>query len=56
MSRLVCRLWIRRAGATALEYGLLAGIIAIGTIAALTQVGTTLNTQFNSAATTIQGG
>ena len=56
MLRFVYGLWIRRAGATAIEYGLLAGLIAIGTIAALTQVGTTLNTQFNSAATTIQGG
>lgn len=55
MFRLVHSLWTYRAGATAIEYGLLAGIIAIGTIAALTQVGTTLNTQFNSAATTIQG-
>jgi pilus assembly protein Flp/PilA len=55
MFRLIYRLWICRTGATAIEYGLIAGIIAIGTIAALTQVGTALNSQFNSSATTIQG-
>lgn len=35
-------------GATAIEYGLIAGLIAVVIIAALTQIGTALNTKLNA--------
>lgn len=38
-------------GATAIEYGLIAAIVAVGIIAALTQVKGALQTTFNSVAT-----
>ncbi len=41
------------AGATAIEYGLIAALIAIAAIAALTNVGGQLNTTFNKAGTSL---
>jgi pilus assembly protein Flp/PilA len=41
-------------GATAIEYGLIAALIAVVTIAGLTTLGTTLNSSFNSTATKVQ--
>lgn len=38
-------------GATAIEYGLIAAIVAVGIIAALGSVRDSLNTTFNSVAT-----
>jgi pilus assembly protein Flp/PilA len=38
-------------GATAIEYGLIAALIAVAAIAAMQRVGTTLGTTFNSVAT-----
>ena len=38
-------------GATAIEYGLIAALIAVAAIAALSLVGTNLSTLFNSVAT-----
>ena len=35
-------------GATAIEYGLIAGLISVIIITALTQIGTKLNTKFSS--------
>ena len=35
-------------GATAIEYGLIAGLISVIIITALTQIGTKLNTKFTS--------
>jgi pilus assembly protein Flp/PilA len=40
-------------GATAIEYGLIAALIAVVIIAAVTLVGTSLSTTFNSIATNI---
>jgi pilus assembly protein Flp/PilA len=39
-----------RKGVTALEYGLLAGLIAVVVIAGATLIGTNLNTMFNGIA------
>ena len=39
-----------RSGATAIEYGLIAGLIALVIIAAVTTVGTSLQTTFTSVA------
>jgi pilus assembly protein Flp/PilA len=41
-------------GATAIEYGLIAALIAVVIITALTSVGTSLSAQFNSVATTLR--
>ena len=37
-------------GATAIEYGLIAALIAVVVIGAITAIGTSLNTKFNSVA------
>jgi pilus assembly protein Flp/PilA len=42
-----------RSGATAIEYGLIAALIAVVTIAGLTTLGTTLNSRYNAIATDI---
>jgi len=42
-----------RRGATAIEYGLIAALIALVTIAGLTTLGVNLNTQFNNIATSV---
>lgn len=41
-------------GATAIEYGLIAALIAVVIITALTAVGTNLNTKFTSVATSLR--
>lgn len=41
-------------GATAIEYGLIAALIAVAIIAGASALGTQLNAQFNSIATEIQ--
>ena len=42
-----------RRGATAIEYGLIAALIALVTIAGLTTLGVNLNAQFNNIATSV---
>ena len=41
-------------GATAIEYGLIAALIAVAAIAAMKSVGTTLNTTFTNVSTQMQ--
>ncbi len=41
-------------GATAIEYGLIAALIAVVIITALTSVGTNLNVKFNSIASSLR--
>jgi pilus assembly protein Flp/PilA len=41
------------AGPTAIEYGLIAALIAVVTIAGLTTLGTTLNARYNAIATKV---
>ncbi|HKX08469.1 MAG TPA: Flp family type IVb pilin [Stellaceae bacterium] len=54
MLRLILRkLWDDRSGPTAIEYGLIAALIAVATIAGLTSVGTTINATDNYIATTV---
>jgi pilus assembly protein Flp/PilA len=38
-------------GATAIEYGLIAALVAVAAVAAMTTVGTNLSATFNSVAT-----
>jgi pilus assembly protein Flp/PilA len=42
-------------GATAIEYGLIAALIAVAIIAALTQVGQSLNNNFSAVSGAIDG-
>jgi pilus assembly protein Flp/PilA len=42
-----------RSGATAIEYCLIAGLVAVVTIAGLTTLGTNLNSKYNSIATKV---
>jgi pilus assembly protein Flp/PilA len=43
-------------GATAIEYTLIASLIAVAAIVGMTQVGTGINTKLQGVATTIAGG
>jgi len=42
-----------RDGATAIEYGLIAGLLALVLVGALTNLGTTLNTGYSNITTTV---
>ena len=53
MLRLFRRIWEDRAGPTAIEYGLIAALIAVATIAGLTTLGTNLNSRYNQLSTTV---
>ena len=53
MTKLIRKLLINRSGATAIEYGLIAALIAVVTIAGLTTLGTTLNSKYNTIATSV---
>lgn len=48
MSGLVSRLRKNKSGATAIEYGLIAGLISVVIIGAVTTIGTNLNTVFTT--------
>jgi pilus assembly protein Flp/PilA len=47
VQRILHRLLKDRSGVTAIEYGLIASLIAVAIVAALFTVGTDLNTMFN---------
>jgi len=51
MRRLFRALWQNRVGATAIEYGLIAALIALAAVSAMTTVGQHLSTTFNTIAT-----
>ena len=50
MSKFVTRFLKDESGATAIEYGLIAALIAVACIGALTSVGTELQSTFNTVA------
>ncbi len=50
---LVRRLINDESGATAIEYGLIAALVAVAIIAALTALGTSLDSLFSNVATTV---
>lgn len=54
MSKLISRFVRDEFGATAIEYGLIAALIAVVIITALTSIGTNLNTKFSSVATSLR--
>ena len=53
MTNLLSRFVRDESGATAIEYGLIAALIAVAIIGALQLVGTNLSTTFNSVATNL---
>jgi len=53
MRTLLTKLIRDETGPTAIEYGLIAALIAVVTIAGLTTLGTTLNARYNSIATNV---
>ncbi len=53
ISRFVRSLWKHEDGATAIEYGLIAALIAVVIIAAITLVGTDMSNMFNSVSNSI---
>jgi pilus assembly protein Flp/PilA len=53
MSKFVKRFIDDQSGATAIEYGLIAALIAVVLVTALTLVGTKLSTKFNDVATAL---
>ena len=46
MTNFIKNFWNDEEGATAIEYGLIAGLIAVGLVAALTAIGTDLSGLF----------
>ncbi len=52
---IVARFANDESGATAIEYGLIAALIAVGIIAAATTLGGSLSTLFNSLGTRLHG-
>jgi len=51
--RFLKKLAASRKGATAIEYGLIAALVAVVTIAGLTTLGTNLNTKYNNIASSV---
>jgi pilus assembly protein Flp/PilA len=54
MTNLFSRFVRDESGAAAIEYGLIAALIAVVIIGAVTAVGTSLSTTFNSVATSVK--
>ena len=55
MSKFVTRFLKNESGATAIEYGLIAALIAVVIISAVTALGTTIKTKFNAVVTGMGG-
>jgi pilus assembly protein Flp/PilA len=55
MSKLFARFVNDESGATAIEYGLIAALIALAIITGATTLGNALNTKFSDIATTLTG-
>jgi pilus assembly protein Flp/PilA len=55
MTKFVSNFMSDESGATAIEYGLIAALIAVVIISAVTALGTTIKTKFNSVVTGMGG-
>jgi pilus assembly protein Flp/PilA len=51
MPALIKAIWKNQKGATAIEYGLIAALIAVAAVSVMGTVGTRLSTTFNTIAT-----
>ena len=54
MKKLFVRLFKDQSGVTAIEYGLIAGLVSVVIIAAVTLIGTDLNLVFGAVAAALQ--
>ena len=54
MSKFITRFLKNESGATAIEYGLIAALISVVIVTALTTIGTNLNTKFTSIGTSLK--
>ena len=54
MTSLLQRFWRDQSGATAIEYGVMAALIAVVMITAVTALGTALSTKFNNVANSVK--
>jgi len=54
MSKLFTRFMKDESGATAIEYGLIAALISVVIVGALTTIGSNLNTKFTSVGTSLK--
>ena len=54
MSKFTTRFLKDESGATAIEYGLIAALISVVIVTALTTIGTNLNTKFTSIGTSLK--
>ena len=50
---MIAKFFNDESGATAIEYGLIAALVAVVIITGLTALGSSLNTKFDSVATTV---
>ncbi len=55
MTKIISRFAQDESGATAIEYGLIAALIAVVIISAVTALGTTIKTKFNAVVTGMGG-
>jgi pilus assembly protein Flp/PilA len=55
MSKFLNKLFKNEKGATAIEYGLIAALIAVAAIAAMTNIGKALGTTFNNVSNSLNG-
>jgi pilus assembly protein Flp/PilA len=53
MTNIIKNFWNDEEGATAIEYGLIAGLIAVGLLTALTDIGTKLSVVFDKISTSL---
>jgi len=53
MTNLLKKFWIDDHGATAIEYGLIAALIAVAAIGAMQGIGNKLNTTFNNVSNSL---
>jgi pilus assembly protein Flp/PilA len=56
MTKLLNKLFANEEGATAIEYGLIAALIAVAAIAAMSNIGTQLGTTFNNVSNELKKG
>ncbi len=56
MTRILARFMTNKSGATAIEYGLIAALVSVVIITAVTTMGGNLTTTFNSIATALSSG
>jgi pilus assembly protein Flp/PilA len=54
MTKLIARFYKDESGATAIEYGLIAALIALAIMAGASALGTQIGTKFNNIANTIR--